>query len=108
MSRVSHILTDTLTYELEASRSSTGDPVYSGTQLTTPCRWEHGRFLVKGSNGNEVVASNKVAVDISIDTLARVWGPDDTPADDETARAIITFKKARTPGGAFTIYEYFL
>ena len=101
---LAHLLTDTITYQLETGLSGAGAVTW-GSQATTPARVEWGTKTVVGLDGTRRESEAAVATDIEIPNGSRVWLPGaDTSSVNEAKRPILT-KKARVLGGSYILYE---
>lgn len=107
MSRVAHLLTDTVTYATRSSFDSSGDPAFA-SQLTATARVEHGTFLVVADNGEERRADHRVVTETNIPATARLWLPGDDTTSGNASRQIIARKEASTPHGGLTLRELYL
>lgn len=106
MSRVSHLLTDTVTYA-DISTIGRDGPSY-GSQVEVSARVEFGTFRVLSANGEERDAVARVMTDTEIPAKARLWLPGDDTDEDNDARVIMRRKKATDPAGGLTLYEVYL
>lgn len=107
MSRLAHLLTDTVTYTTQTTFDSSGDPNFAAS-ATAKARVEHGSFLALDDSGVERKATHKVITEADIPATARLWLPGDDTADANKSRLIIGRSSAATPNGALTLRELYL
>lgn len=107
MSRMSHLLTQTVTYATWSTVNNSGDPTF-GSQSTAPARVEFKLVKIKNAQGVEVDAQAKVTTEVNIPRKARVWLPGDDTSKGNEARKIVGWTEKSTPGGDLTLYGLFL
>lgn len=102
---VAHILTDTVSYATIASRDSSGDPTYDSA-ATTSARWEETTKQIRTPTGDFVQSDHWMICETDIPKNARVWAPGVSTSSLDSSHEILSKKKAATPNGALTLYEY--
>lgn len=86
--------------------SATGDPTF-GAATAIKCRYETGRLVSRGADGNTPFYADVLATDVAVSLDARVWPPgaDPTkPAEALRPRRVVT---AETPA-AYPLYEVYV
>ena len=107
MSRMSHLLTQTVTWATWSAKNNSGDPTF-GAQSTAAARVEFKTMKTRNAQGVEVDIQTKVTTEVDIPRKARVWLPDDNTAVANEARKIVKRTKMATPDSSVTLYGLFL
>jgi hypothetical protein len=107
MSRVSHLLTQTVTWATWTTKNNSGDPTW-GSQSTAAARVEFGLFKTRNSQGVEVDVKAKVTTETNIPRKARIWLPGDDTTKGNEARKIVGWTEKATPSADLTLYGLFL
>ena len=105
MSRLGHLLTDTVTVAAKSGVSGYGDPSY-GAQAEVDARVEYDRKVISGPDGTELVTTHVIASSTTEIALgSRVWLPGADTDEAVEAKLVVYVKAASIPDGSDTIYE---
>jgi len=107
MSRLDHLLSDTVTYATWSSVNNYGDPTW-GSQSTAAARVEYTTTRIIDSSGEERDAQAKVYTETDISDKARIWLPGDNTNDANSGRLVMRRKESSTPNGGTTLYVLYL
>lgn len=104
MGRLSHLLTDTVTYAPRSSVSTQGDPTF-GSQVAIAARVEYDYKIVPTGNGKQRELTHWIGSEVEIPVGSRVWLPGDDTGDNGVAKIAVSQDSASTPDAADTLYE---
>lgn len=108
MSRMTHLLTDTISYKVPGGFDSSGDPASLGSLTTAAARHEQGSFKVQDDEGNERMAQDRITTETDIAANALLWLPGADTSDNDESKQIIKKRKASTPNADITLIELYL
>ena len=98
----SHRLIDTLGYKAQSSVSD-GDITY-GSLVSFTGRLEEYPSIVRGTSGEDIVTSHRVATETDVPPDALVWTNTSQASDASKSLRVLEKRKAKTLDGGYTLY----
>ena len=105
MSRITHLLTDTISYRLRTGVTIYGDPEFLEiTTSTAACRVERSKTWQGNTSGDEFVINTKVFLEVDVPVGSRVWLPGASTSSVSNSLPVLAQTKVSFPGGG-DLYE---